>query len=706
MLRQILLSFIASILFTNASLGQAGTLDVTFSGDGKLTADIGTDDLAFAVKVQPDGKIIVAGYSYNGASLDNDYTIIRYNPDGTLDNTFGGDGIVTTDFDNRNDRLTSIAIQPDGKIVVVGYTYNGDYDIGLARYLSDGTLDATFDGDGKLITDTGGNHDDAQSVVIQGDGKILVGSTSNFLIDGNDEYTLLRYNADGSLDDTFAGDGIQTTDFYGADDYVMAVVLQPDGKIVAAGKAQNGTYFDIAVGRYNADGSLDNTFSTDGITSTSLGVETDEGFSVALQSDGKIVIGGFYYNGLNHDFIAVRFQTDGTLDNTFDGDGKVSTAVGTDYDLAYSLTLQPDDKILLAGFAYKPATDNDFAIVRYNTDGSLDNTFSGDGKVTTPFGESTDEAYAIAMQPDGKIVVAGATYDGSEYHFAVARYLSGLDVSCIDYIVLQPVSVIADAGSDINFITGSSNPETEYQWQVNEEGVGWVNVLDGGQYAGATNDTLIVSNLILENDGLSFRCLMNFDDCPDTSFTALLTVQCGVLVADSPESLAADEGDDVMFISQASEPDATYQWQMNEGAGWLNIVEGGQFAGTTNDTLFVSELTSFNDDQTFRSIINFFGCIDTTGEAILTVNQPIAIADMINNADMIIYPNPANESIQLYFPSAVKIQSISTHNYLGEKVELLFDSNYKAFISEIKPGIYITTITTEAGKISKKWVKL
>ena len=169
-----------------------------------------------------------------------------------------------------------------------------------------------------------------------------------------------------------------------------------------------------------ADGDLDTTFSGDGKVTTAIGSGTDTAWSVVLQSDGKIVAAGYSYNGSNDDFAVVRYNTNGSLDTTFDTDGIVTTAVGLGDDTAYSVVLQSDGKIVAAG-----SLDNgnyDFAVVRYNIDGSLDTTFDTDGKVTTAVGLGDDEAYSVVLQSDGKIVVAGDSYNGTNYDFAVVRY--------------------------------------------------------------------------------------------------------------------------------------------------------------------------------------------------------------------------------------------------------------------------------------------
>jgi uncharacterized delta-60 repeat protein len=388
-------------------------------GDGKVTTAIGTGhDQSYSVTVQADGKILVAGYTYSGST--NDFAVVRYNTDGTLDTTFDGDGKVTTTIGTGHDVGYSVTVQADGKILVAGGAIVGSAnDFALVRYNTDGSLDTTFDGDGKVTTAIGSGHDLVFSVTVQADSKILVaGYTYN---GSNNDFALVRYNTDGSLDTTFDGDGKVTTAIGTGHDYGQSVTVQADGKILVAGYAVVGGKNELTLVRYNTDGSLDTTFSGDGKVTTAIGIDNDYGYSVTVQADGKILVAGYTDNGSTNDFALVRYNTDGSLDTTFDGDGKVTTAIGTGHDVGYSVTVQTDGKILVAGYTDN-GTNYDFALVRYNTDGSLDPTFSGDGKVITAIGAGHDQGRSVTVQADGKILVAGYTHNGSNYDFALVRY--------------------------------------------------------------------------------------------------------------------------------------------------------------------------------------------------------------------------------------------------------------------------------------------
>jgi uncharacterized delta-60 repeat protein len=187
------------------------------------------------------------------------------------------------------------------------------------------------------------------------------------------------------------------------------------------GTSYNGSNWDFALARYNADGSLDTSFDGDGKVTTAIGASTDVGYSVIQQADGKLVVAGYSWNGSNDDVALVRYNTDGSLDTGFDGDGKVTTAIGTGYDEGYSVIQQADGKLVVAGTSYN-GSSNDFALVRYNADGSLDASFDGDGIVTTAIGAANDYAQSVIQQADGKLVVAGYSHNGSDSDVALVRY--------------------------------------------------------------------------------------------------------------------------------------------------------------------------------------------------------------------------------------------------------------------------------------------
>jgi len=416
----ILCALMALVTMAMSANGAPADLDVTFNGTGVATLEIGSGN-AFGrtVATQQDGKILVGGYSSNGSNFD--FTVIRFNQDGSLDNTFGTNGIVVTPVGTGDEYGLCIAIQADGKILLAGYSGNsGNEDIALVRYNVNGTLDTSFDSDGKVLTPIGAGTDAAWSLTIQQDGKILLGGWSN---DGSqDNFALVRYNTDGSLDANFDGDGKVVTPVGSGGSSGRGVAVQSDGKIVLAGIASNGGNADFAVVRYNNNGSLDTGFANNGKAITAVGNSTDYAYSVAIQADGKIVVAGYSYSGSNADFAIVRYNPNGTIDTGFDGDGKVIASIGSGNDYALKVAVQTDGKLVVVGSA-AIGSSSDIAVVRLNPDGSFDSTFSDDGKLTTLVSPTSDASWDVVVEPNGRILVAGWSQIGARYDFTLLRYV-------------------------------------------------------------------------------------------------------------------------------------------------------------------------------------------------------------------------------------------------------------------------------------------
>lgn len=286
---------IALAAFTPQALAAPGDLDLSFGGTGKVTTGSGPSQ---SIALQPDGKILTAGWGIGGGG-SRDFEIVRFNSNGSLDTGFNGTGKVFTDFDLGEDIANSIAVQSDGKILVAGEVIvSGKANFGLARYNSDGTLDASFNGSGKVITAFGaGMIDRAYALALQNDGKIIAGGYSQ-----NSEvsyFALARYHADGSLDTTF-GEAGKVIAVNGS---CHDLALQSDGKIVAAGYRN-----DTVVARYNVDGSLDLSFNGTGFVITNVG-GSDGANGVAVQIDGKIVVGGYSSTGFTYKVAVVRYHS-------------------------------------------------------------------------------------------------------------------------------------------------------------------------------------------------------------------------------------------------------------------------------------------------------------------------------------------------------------------------------------------------------------
>lgn len=326
---------------------------------------------------------------------------------GDLDPTFGNGGKVVTDFSSSTDWLSRIAIQPDGKIIAIGDTHPSHRGA-LSRYNPDGTLDPTFGNGGKVIT-VANVRESAAGLLILPNGKIMISGSIDLPSSSNSSFALLRFNADGSVDSTFGNGGLVTTNIGIDDDRAYSIALQSDGKIVAAGR--RGIQFypseqrkgNVALARYNPDGSLDTTFGNGGIVINDFGQGLESyAIELIIQPDGKLVIAG----ESSYRFLVARYNSDGTLDSTFGDSGHAFGNFSSNWDGATDAALQPDGKIILVGWSVLNSPYDSFAMARFNSDGSLDQTFGNGGKVLIP---NEGDLEAVALQSDGKVIALGSS---------------------------------------------------------------------------------------------------------------------------------------------------------------------------------------------------------------------------------------------------------------------------------------------------------
>ena len=426
---------------------KAGSLDASFGTGGVVTTDIGTSstDTGKAVAVDGNGRIVVAGTS------GGDFAAVRYRPGGVLDNSFGADagggllsGKAVTDVaSSSKDEAAAVAVLVNGEVVVAGASSenNGDGtfadgDFAVIQYNAFGALDSGFSSDGKVVTDIGSSSDDkANAMVVQSDGKIVVVGTtkepngSGGFRDG--DFVVARYTTAGALDtDGTSGfgpasggsrPGYVITDIgSSSEDEALAVAMNGD-KIVVAGYSGD----DFAVVRYDSAGVPDTTFDTDGKVTTSVTGTNAYGIASAVAMDGdKIVIAGLASDadGADYDFAVLRYTSAGALDTTFSTDGidtidfSADGHTGDSND-AKAVAVAPDGKITVAGFSL--ILGSYLAMARYNADGTLDTSFDTDGKTTLQHNGSTTNGTAMALQPDGRIIVAGT----NSSDFGLVRYL-------------------------------------------------------------------------------------------------------------------------------------------------------------------------------------------------------------------------------------------------------------------------------------------
>jgi len=395
------------------------TLDPNFDGDGKIISISDTSIGYFqGSAIQADGKILIASTNYSNGT--EDFVILRFNADGSLDNSFDSDGIKVLDIGTRADIAQAIKIQPDGKILVAGSSDLGEHtDFALVRFNQDGSLDVDFGAGGIVTTTFPASVAIAQSINLQSDGKIFLAGYVDWGIDK--DFAVAKYLPDGSLDPSFVAGGITTTDLNVSSlDYAYSSAIQPDNSLIVTGYSETSANPKIAVAKYLLDGSLDASFGTGGIVIKDLGSGSDKAYAIVIQSDGKFVVAGQKELGSESDFALLRYNADGTLDSSFGASGEVNTSISSGYDIIYATELQSDGKIVVGGCSDCNSL-SDFALARYNTNGSLDTTFGTNGFVVTDFG-ATDEVRALAIQSNGKIVASGTTGSIGNWRIALARY--------------------------------------------------------------------------------------------------------------------------------------------------------------------------------------------------------------------------------------------------------------------------------------------
>ncbi len=344
-----------------------------------------------------------------------------------LDITFGSGGLVSTDFNSLNEHGTAMVIQPDGKIILVGsgIINTADHmDFCIARYHTDGSLDMSFGIDGKAnfeITNFENTlkRDYASGVALQSDGKILICGISpkENLSTARNDFTIIRLNTDGSLDTSYATNGILRIEFGAQGSIALAMAMQSDDKAVVVGTMSDGSAADMAIARINTDGTLDNTFSGDGKQTINIGI-SDQANAIAIQNDGNIILAGSTADLTGNVIALARLLENGTLDPTFGTSGKVVTNLPSLDERLSSVLVQPDGKIIGAGTSFYPGQS--FIVVRYNADGSLDPSFGTSGATTVNI-NTQDIANDAALQSDGKIIVVGSSTDFTIGNLAVVR---------------------------------------------------------------------------------------------------------------------------------------------------------------------------------------------------------------------------------------------------------------------------------------------
>lgn len=415
------------ILFSNPTFSEGGThLDHAFATDGvaKISFGIGKNWLAGSV-IQPDGKIILAG-SLADSSYAHSIALARVNPDGVLDEKFGNGGIIITKA-GVNSRSTGVAVMPDGRVVVAGWAFveKGKEGITVAVYQADGRLDTHFGNQGFLIFPMEYSAAYVYSLAVQPDGKIIVGGKITIRKEYRDQLLvrsvpddyvfLARLNSNGTFDTTFGKNGVVVTDVGGGDVRITTLTLQSDGKFIASGTRQKGASSALILARYNSNGVLDKHFGVDGLVSRTMEKGNYKPPTVTVLSDGRIYVVGGYSQQEEAWLLLLRLRDDGASDSTFGVSGTIASRTALWRHSPFIAVTQPDGKILISGLSVRPPKPGQsqppfhfsIGLARFLQNGQVDNSFGLNGVQVVPIGAVTDTPIFMTIQENGRIVVAG-----------------------------------------------------------------------------------------------------------------------------------------------------------------------------------------------------------------------------------------------------------------------------------------------------------
>ncbi|MEX1188324.1 MAG: hypothetical protein WED33_03635, partial [Bacteroidia bacterium] len=423
----ILFTFFGNLFLNNALYAQApGSLDLSFNSQGYVTEDKGLIDVYQKTIVQPDQKILVIGMSWNETYVAQ-VVVTRYLPNGSLDLSFGVSGSFTYNLDNEALAYDAV-LSPEGKIILVGSTTDyTKYRILVIQINADGSLDAEFGENGLVATEVGlvseNGEDMGYGVDLDAAGNIIVCGSS---LDENyfRRPVVIRYSPIGVMDMNFGVNGVATIPVTNSENVFDCVAVQPDGKIVASGHyAQDLLFFKFLMVRFNEDGSLDNSFGNNGVIKQSFANVDDEGFSLALRPNGKILVAGFSgTQTYNYNSLLVQYTPQGQLDSSFGTNGVVILDFAN-FDVAEDVKLLPNGDAIVVGTSGEgPPNAYNLAVWRYKSDGGLITSFGTNGIVQHEIDDYYVMLHSLAIQEDGKLVVAGqARSQLSNNDFIVCR---------------------------------------------------------------------------------------------------------------------------------------------------------------------------------------------------------------------------------------------------------------------------------------------
>ncbi len=700
--------------FVMARYSANGAIDQTL-GDGGLIyasfyANLG--DQATALDIDSSGRWVVGGFTYNEF---RNFAIGRFSPtDASLDSTFGAGGRTVTDFTEFSgtlDDLTAVRSLSNGKTIVVG----GDFNLSeVAMYNSDGTLDNTFGILGKMSTSLLGGVKDVQ---VLSDGSILI--AGHAFNGNNDDLAILKLTATGNLDETFGNRGLASVDFSGQFDEATSLAIQTDGRILAAGSTRSAGQFDFAVARFNTDGTLDTTYDTDGKQTVEFtNAQNNEAREVKLDPvTGKAVLAGYAFNGNNRNFAIARLTTQGGLDTTFDTDGKVTTDFGGNFDEeANSVVVSSTSIITAGGFAKLANGSFDFALAQYNSNGTLRSGFDTDGRVTTDFTRGTasnDRIGEIKLDSSGRIVAVGGTLESGttppREDFAMARYSAN---GAIDQTLGDGGLIYASFYANLGDQATALDIDSSGRW-----------VVGGFTYNGFKNFAIgrfSPTDASLDSTfGAGGRVVTDFTELSGTrdTVTAVKSVTGGKTI------VVGNDGNVTSWIARYNSNgtlDSTFGIFGKVGTAVLRgandvqvlpdgsiLIAGHAFNGSNND-LAILKLTSTGDvDETFGNrglaSADYFGFFDeATGLAIQTDGKILAAGSTLtSNVQTVTVASPnvpvpiadlttitsTLEITNLAAIADINVQLNITHTFDGDlRIELISPKGTRILLSNRRGG--------------------
>lgn len=418
-----------AFLYSNLLNAQsAGILDTSFGNQGYAVVDVVPNevDLSEDVVVCPDSKILMVGKVRRNNYFD--VCLVRLLPDGNIDTDFGNQGIVITSASDESDFGMAVALQDDGKIVVAGYAMHDHYDMMVMRYNEDGSLDDTFGDNGIASLSIDNKSSVAETVAIQEDGKILIGCYAS-----SDRFCVVRFNTDGSLDNAFGTNGyaLYEPDYLS---YIHSMDIQSDGKIIAAGVGYMDNLPSFMIVRFNTDGSVDNSFGDNGKVKQHIGYGNDFANAVKVLDNGNILVGGHTWIAnvpiLQYDLALLMLNAEGQPDAQFGNNGVVTTHVVDAENYLFDLEVFPNNYIVAVGYAASEAEGTKIIAARYNSSGTLDLDFGNNNVGYELLGIDDVEMYAVGVgvqaSSEGYVIGGYSNVSGS-YNFCAARLHGGFD---------------------------------------------------------------------------------------------------------------------------------------------------------------------------------------------------------------------------------------------------------------------------------------